>query len=196
MTTAQDQQSRAVIAAWNAQADEHNQWETLGDDEKIDWAMKVARALPDSIEPELHMARKSIGEVDGFTVWEYEECCEDDDDAIAFFTAAKVQAMGRVPPEWQAVPVEPSSEMVQAGVEDLRLRGYKHALLVGAVEVWRAMLAAAPRPPAAQEGKPLTDEQMGKIIEVFSCGDGRGHDVHGIARAVEAAHGITHPTGD
>ena len=29
-----------VVAAWNAQADEYNQWDSLGEDEKIEWALK------------------------------------------------------------------------------------------------------------------------------------------------------------
>ena len=29
-----------IIAAWNAQSDYMNQWETLGEDEKLEWAMK------------------------------------------------------------------------------------------------------------------------------------------------------------
>ena len=29
-----------VIASWNAQADEYNQWDALGEDEKIEWALK------------------------------------------------------------------------------------------------------------------------------------------------------------
>lgn len=33
-----------VIAAWNAQADEHNQWDELGEDEKIEWAVACAKA--------------------------------------------------------------------------------------------------------------------------------------------------------
>ena len=35
-----------VIAAWNAQADEHNQWDALGEDEKIEWAVACAKAAP------------------------------------------------------------------------------------------------------------------------------------------------------
>ena len=31
-----------VIAAWNAQADEFNQWPDLGEDEKIEWALAFA----------------------------------------------------------------------------------------------------------------------------------------------------------
>jgi hypothetical protein len=28
--------------AWNARADEHNQWDALGEDEKIEWAASIA----------------------------------------------------------------------------------------------------------------------------------------------------------
>ena len=35
--------SDEIIAAWNAQADYMNQWETLGEDEKLEWAMKLER---------------------------------------------------------------------------------------------------------------------------------------------------------
>lgn len=33
-----------IKAAWNAQADEHNQWDDLGEDEKIEWAASIAAA--------------------------------------------------------------------------------------------------------------------------------------------------------
>jgi hypothetical protein len=32
-----------VIAAWNNQADYMNKWERLGEDEKLEWAMKLER---------------------------------------------------------------------------------------------------------------------------------------------------------
>lgn len=35
-----------VVAAWIAQADEHNQWDALGEDEKIEWAVACANAAP------------------------------------------------------------------------------------------------------------------------------------------------------
>ena len=31
-----------VVAAWNAQADEHNQWDALGEDEKIEWVVECS----------------------------------------------------------------------------------------------------------------------------------------------------------
>lgn len=37
-----------VVAAWNAQADETNQWDELGEDEKIDWALKCADHFRDA----------------------------------------------------------------------------------------------------------------------------------------------------
>lgn len=33
---------KQVVASWNAQADETNQWDSLGEDEKIEWALKCA----------------------------------------------------------------------------------------------------------------------------------------------------------
>lgn len=32
-----------VVAAWNAQADEHNQWHTLGLDEAVEFALDLQR---------------------------------------------------------------------------------------------------------------------------------------------------------
>ena len=32
-----------IIAAWNAQADDKNSWHHLGEDEKLEWAMKLER---------------------------------------------------------------------------------------------------------------------------------------------------------
>ena len=73
---------------------------------------------------------------------------------------AQVQAMGRVPPDWQAVPVEPTSKQVvlmagailqQAqGTADTR-HPYWHQAVEQAEKAYRDALAAAPRPPAAQE---------------------------------------------
>ena len=37
-----------VVAAWNAQADELNQWADLGEDEKIEWALKCAEQFRDA----------------------------------------------------------------------------------------------------------------------------------------------------
>ena len=34
---------REIIAAWNAQADDANSWHHLGEDEKLEWAMKLER---------------------------------------------------------------------------------------------------------------------------------------------------------
>ena len=34
---------REIIAAWNAQADDANGWHHLGEDEKLEWAIKLER---------------------------------------------------------------------------------------------------------------------------------------------------------
>ena len=33
-----------IKAAWNVQADEHNQWDSLSEDEKVEWAARLAAA--------------------------------------------------------------------------------------------------------------------------------------------------------
>ena len=38
-----DMTRREIIAAWNAQADDANSWHHLGEDEKLEWAMKLER---------------------------------------------------------------------------------------------------------------------------------------------------------
>ena len=32
-----------IIAAWNKQSDYMNKWDSLGEDEKLEWAMKLER---------------------------------------------------------------------------------------------------------------------------------------------------------
>jgi hypothetical protein len=64
-----------------------------------------------------------------------------------------VEAMGRVPPGWQPVPVEPTEEMARA----FRADDAPHYFVMTTVrcadfgERYRAALAAAPRPPAAKD---------------------------------------------
>lgn len=79
----------------------------------------------------------------------------------ALDAAAQVQAMGRVPPGWQAVPVEPTGDMLVAimspgEVDVLRETPERHQVLLidiaGVPDRYASMLAAAPRSPAAQEG--------------------------------------------
>ena len=37
-------QAAAIVVAWNAQADEFNQWDELGEDEKVEFAAKLGMA--------------------------------------------------------------------------------------------------------------------------------------------------------
>lgn len=168
MTTAQDQQSRAVIAAWNAQADEHNQWETLGDDEKIDWAMKAARALPASMKP---VAEIFAGDLFRVNQGPDAEPVTGDHD---LYTAAQVQTMlahrghgeganqpqtrmdagshrGRgLPSGWQLAPLEPTEEQL-AAVRQEPHPANPNGWDANHRRIYREMLAAVPQPPAAQE---------------------------------------------
>lgn len=63
--------------------------------------------------------------------------------AAAAPPAAQVQTMGWVAPGWQAVPVEPTKEMV---IEAYKSQG--EATSSTCKEIYRAMLAAAPKPTA------------------------------------------------
>ena len=50
-----------VIAAWNAQADGHNQWSELGEDEKVEWAVVCAKTTPPAVvEPLTKEQRRRI----------------------------------------------------------------------------------------------------------------------------------------
>ena len=40
-----------IVASWNARADHGNQWDALGEDEKIEWAVACAKAAPPAVVP-------------------------------------------------------------------------------------------------------------------------------------------------
>lgn len=202
MNTAQDQQSRAEFDAF---VRTHEQDHGALDEPSALAGWQAARALPAGMEPELHMTRKTIGEVDGFPVWEYEECCEDDDDAIAFFTAAQVLAMGRVPPGWQAVPNEPAHQQLDVIQDAVRELNSSYATESDLKRVYQELIAAAPRPPGAKvpipstsaglERKPLDRIAVLVKIDAVLC-----KEKNPLQAAEEicamANQGITHPTGD
>lgn len=129
-----------------------------------------------------------------------------DIDGMALYTAAQVLAMlaQGLAPGWQAMPVEPTNEMLDATCAG------QHCS-----EVYSDMLAAAPRPPAAQadigiptskenqqvaaqERKPLTPNEVSGLLESagYWQGDSTRADFINGLRHGEMAHGITHPTGD
>lgn len=186
MTTAQDQQSRypAEFEKWARDrgliSSSHGlttEWSSLGVALE---AWQAARALPAGAGPLCYLRPATA--TTPARAW---QAWENDGTAQPVYTAVQVLAMGRVTPGWQAVPVEPTRPMMDA-------MHSSHAMPV----CYRAALAAAPRPPAAQKRKPLTDEQIVKLAydDCQICADGDG--IFQFARAVEAAHGITHPTGD
>jgi RNase P subunit RPR2 len=67
-----------VIAAWSHQADYMNQWETLGEDEKLEWAMKLKREACAKVCDEL-IAPALYGDADK-SMWDV--TCMDCADAI------------------------------------------------------------------------------------------------------------------
>lgn len=68
-------------------------------------------------------------------------------DGTDIYTAAQVQAMGRVPPGWQAVPVEDTPSMWTAGGRAIKNCGGHER--DAASLAYKAMLAAAPAQPMA-----------------------------------------------
>ena len=133
----------AGIASWNRRAP----------------AGQAARALPAG-EPAAWMSSEDDHYQGTSADWQVSGDKRANDD-IALYTAAQVQAVGRVPPGFKAVPVEPTGDMLVAimsegEVEVLRETPEKLQVLLidraGIPERYAALLAAAPRPPAAREG--------------------------------------------
>lgn len=151
MTTAQDKQSRAEFDIW---WEEHG----LGSYDSQLEAWQAARALPAGDDALLPIAAKSHGAWDGL-----EELLAVPD-GTEVYTAAQVQAMGRVPPcpyhcGWEGlhkIAVADGAYLARTEwPEDEEGVSVKRATVMRnigyLIDVCRAMLAAAPRPPAAQE---------------------------------------------
>lgn len=172
--------------------------------------LQAARALPAGMEP-VAVASMPFCKLEwliGETV-SAAEVAEISRQGAKLYTAAQVQAMGRVPPEWQAVPMESTRTMKAAGRQ--ALKGAADCTSTGqAVIVFEAMCSAAPRPPAApattepqtpttgagrataaaaQEFKPFTDEELGNIV--MGIDSELAGNAKALIRAVERAHGIT-----
>ena len=122
-------------------------------------AVQAARALPAGMEPFGYWHQGPTDDESDFHLHadQGDVSCKK---CITLYTAAQVQAMGRVPPEWQAVPVERTEEMKRAVMEllldglDIYVNGQEQIVIETDAprRLWKAFLAAAPRPPAAQEG--------------------------------------------
>lgn len=232
MTTEQDQQSRAEFEAhalsqgWAYRDPQYGMVFYDHLPKVIAWkSWQAARALPADDDALLPIAAKSHGAWDGL-----EELLALPD-GTEVYTAAQVQAMGRVPVESALNSFESAvsayTGYIQRGgspldAEAKRLKSIKDDL--------RASIIDAPPPQSDQQGelvittdeagaivavtrqddegrilsvlaesevrsKPLTDEQIEQ-----ATGAKRGHPLFlaakGFTIAVEAAHGINHPTGD
>ena len=144
MTTAQDQQSRALsnlrhlysqmaggLVKDSAQAKRIAEGLLSPAIQNIEQA---ARALPAGMEPVAEVLSSRAGN-DTSTI----------DKAFPagtrLYTAARVQAMGRVPPGFVAVPMEPTAEMVDAAEEAYMPFGDMALAIQSAI--------AATRPPEA-----------------------------------------------
>ncbi|WP_200843927.1 hypothetical protein [Pantoea sp. 18069] len=121
---------------------------------RVKWAarqLQAARALPAGMEPVARVCQGAGANIQWRKGMTYADLPAIDGQDL--YTAAQVQAMGRVPPEWQAVPMESTRTMKAAGRQ--ALKGAADCTSTGqAVIVFEAMCAAAPRPPAAPTTEP------------------------------------------
>ena len=199
MTTAQDQQSRAEfererVRHFKPGGPIAKALERYADGGYVDrrtefaWAIwQAARALPAGMEPvgSVYTMQALVPggrEVADVTLHQQLPA------GTKLYTAAQVLTMGRVPPGWQAVPVEPTDAMYQRVFDE----GYYHDKPEVAKAILRSeyqdMLAAAPRPPAAQELNPLTDTQIDACSRAAheACEkDSAVRWFHAFARAIE-----------
>lgn len=108
-------------------------------------------------------------------------------EGVGLYTAAQVQAMGRVPPGWQAVPQEPTTEMVDAAAE-------AHMPFGDMALAIQSSIAAAPRPPAAQVPNLSNSAELARqplsIQRINELEAEAGLDHYELVRLVERAHGI------
>ena len=210
MTTAQDQQSRypAEFETWARDrgliSSSHGlttEWSSLGVALE---AWQAARALPAGTEPAARVIHREIPAGHGTEpsrTFDVQWLGMDPFEWVGdLYTAAQVQAMlaqsdmgipisAPLPPGWQAVPVEPTEEMLLAGYD--AQGGYANQ---GMQMAYRALLAAAPRPPAAQERCPHCDDtgdvhgQDGEWRGVCTCPAGKGatleqlNEINGLAQ--------------
>ncbi|MEG0002631.1 MAG: hypothetical protein RR928_18505 [Comamonas sp.] len=162
MTTEQDQQSRAdfereLIANRQFKPSDFcfiDGAYTGDDDVQFAWDVwQAARALPAGMEPVAEVLSSRPGN-DTSVI----------DKAMPagakLYTTAQAQAMGRVPPGWQAVPVDLPDVMVDA-FENAMEAATTHVRNFRAA--WHALLAAAPRPPAAQKHYRLLQRNVDTI---------------------------------
>ena len=60
-----------IIAAWNAQADDANGWHHLGEDEKLEWAIKLEREACAKVCENIYEGDEACGD------WPSPEQCAD-----------------------------------------------------------------------------------------------------------------------
>lgn len=125
-------------------------------------ADQAARALPAGMEPVAFIQPLALAALQNprYSLVQHQvtlRATKHEAEGVGLFTAAQVQAMGRVPPGWQAVPVEQTPEMMlhKSGCQHHSHDDATCPMRANRMKVWAHMLDAAPRPPAAQERKPL-----------------------------------------
>ena len=115
-----------IVASWNARADHGNQWDDLGEDEKIEWAVACAKAAPPTTgEPRWYMVNKS-----GMAT-----LCADREDAER--AASDAQA------EWPRLGPHRAVQLVEVGTSAAELHPSPTEGMVGG---WIALPGTLPEP--------------------------------------------------
>ena len=181
--------------AWNAQADDEKQWNSLTEAEKIEWAASISAVKArgpapifsqDAQQTLQHLQRKGFNVV-GYALEHHKSwtdnlrCTVDSKGLVRWVPSAdqEVAVERAARQEAQEEVVFLKERIARAGVEH-RLALYE------ALQKERKLLAAA-----KVERKPLTDEA---ICTLYGESDGHwqmvGPQVLCFARSIESAHGI------
>jgi len=82
------------------------------------------------------------------------------------------------PDGWVLVPIEPDEAMVVAGIAERHGQPVPEAWSLATANIYRAMLAAAPPPPAGEGWRPIeTAPRDGTWVDILTASSGRIADV-------------------
>lgn len=141
-----------VVAAWNAQADEHSQWDALGEDEKIEWAVACAKAAPPAVVEPLEPCPACIALARTVML-----------DQVSFDRKPDCYGIRQITgdegiEEWEDIRTSP--DVAREEANDMMATGRGEIYEV--VPLW-----TTPQPTQAQAGAvPLTPEQMDAAGEI------------------------------
>ena len=159
-----------IVASWNAQADEYNQWDALGEDEKIEFAVACAKAAPPAVVEPLELSPDFTDTARAALLW------------VLWHHQGGSSPVG-----------QPIRFALGMGQHD---RLNEHQL--SEAKRWERLHPV--NPSVFQRGTvPLTDEQISALADIAfkEHFEDKNDDFHvALGRAIESAHGIGIKKGD